>query len=158
MPDPGLSYVDEDEAITDRRIEYAKNTRGRSNRNTDTVWRKARNRTEAVDAANARWSELAAAQRTASTSFSDDPRQVLYLVEYETTKYSNTGEKIADLYRGADPPNTVDRSHAAHYIPRPGGWESGTRDRIRPARAGVERLPVLTPRADRELAVRWARP
>ena len=123
MPDPGLSYVDEDEAITDRRIEYAKNTRGRSNRNTDTVWRKARNRTEAVDAANARWSELAAAQRTASTSFSDDPRQILYLVEYETTKYSNTGEKIADVYRGVEPPNTVDRSHAAHYIPRPRGWE-----------------------------------
>ena len=123
MPDPGLSYVDEDEAITDRRIEYAKNTRGRSNRNTDTVWRRARNRTEAVDAANARWSELAAAQRTASTSFSDDPRQILYLVEHETTLYSNTGEKIADVYRGAEPPNTVDRAHAAHYIPRPRGWE-----------------------------------
>ena len=123
MPDPGLSYVDEDEAITDRRIEYARNTRGRSNRNADTVWRRARNRKEAVDAANARWSELAAAQRTASTSFSDDPRQILYLVEHETTLYSNTGEKIADVYRGVEPPNTVDRPHAAHYIPRPRGWE-----------------------------------
>ena len=123
MPDPGLSYVDEDEAITDRRIEYAKNTRGRSNRNADTVWKRARNRREAVDAANARWSEFAAAKRASSTSFSDDPRQVLYLVEHETTLYSNTGEKIADLYRGADPPNTLDRSQAAHYVPRPWGWK-----------------------------------
>ena len=123
MPDPGLSYVDEDEAITDRRIEYARNTRGRSDRNADTVWRRARNRKEAVDAANARWSEFAAAKRTSSTSFSDDPRQVLYLVEHETTLYSNTGEKIADVYRGVDPPNTLDRSHAAHFIPRPRGWE-----------------------------------
>ena len=121
MPDPGLSYVDE--AITDRRIEYAKNTRGRSNRNTDTVWSRARSRKEALDAANARWSQFASAKRASSTSFSDDPRQVLYLVEHETTLYSDTGEKIADVYRGADPPNTLDRSHAAHYIPRPRGWE-----------------------------------
>ena len=123
MPAPGLSYTDEDEAITDRRIEYARNTRGRSNRNADTVWRRARNRKEAVDAANARWSEFAAAKRTSSTSFSDDPRQVLYLVEHETTLYSNTGENIADVYRGVDPPNTLDRSHAAPFIPRPRGWE-----------------------------------
>ena len=123
MSDPGLSYRDEDEAITDRRIEYAKNTRSRSNRNADTVWRRARNRRDAVDAANARWSEFAAAKHTSSTSFSDDPRQVMYLVEYETTTYTDKGEKIADLYRGADPPNTIDRSHAAHYIPRPRGWE-----------------------------------
>ena len=123
MPDPRLSYVDEDEAITDRCIEYARNTRGRSDRNADTVWRRARNRKEAVDAANARWSEFASAKRTSSTSFSDDPRQIMYLVEHETTLYSDTGEKIADLYRGADPPNTIDRAHAAHYIPRPRGWD-----------------------------------
>ena len=123
MPDPHLSCIDEDEAITDRRIEYARNTGGRSNRNADTVWRRARSRKEAVDAANARWSEFASAKRTSATSFSDDPRQLLYLVEYETTLYSNTGEKITDVYRGADPPNTLDRSHAAHYIPRPRGWK-----------------------------------
>ena len=123
MPDPGLSYVDEDEAITDRRIEYARNTRGRSDRNADTVWGRARNRREAVDAADARRSEFAAAKRTSSTSFSDDPRQLLYLVEHEATLYSDTGEKIADLYRGADPPNTLDRSQAAHYVPRPRGWK-----------------------------------
>ena len=123
MPAPGLSCTDEDEAIADRRIEYATNTRGRSNRNTDTVWRRARSRKEAVDAANARWSEFAAAKRTSSPSFSDDPRQILYLVEHETTLYSDTGEKIADVYRGADPPNTLNRSHTAHYIPRPRGSE-----------------------------------
>ena len=123
MPDPGLSYVDEDEAIIDRRIEYARHTKNRSNRNADTVWRSARNRKDAVDAANARWSEFASATRTSSTSFSDDPRQAMFLVEHETTLYSDAGEKIADLYRGVDPPNTLDRSHAAHYVPRPWGWK-----------------------------------
>ena len=122
-PDPGLSYVDEDEAIINRRVEYASSIRDWSSRDTDTVWRRARNRKEAVDAANARWSELAAAQRTSATSFSDDPRQVLYLVEHETTLYSEAGEKIVDLYRGVDPPNTLDRSQAAHYVPRPWDWE-----------------------------------
>ena len=122
MPDPRLSCVDEDEAITDRCIEYARNTRDRSDRNADTVWRRARSRKEAVDAANARWSEFASAKRTSSTSFSDDPRQMMYLVEHETTLYSDTGENIADLYRGADPPNAIDRAHAAHYIPMPRGW------------------------------------
>ena len=123
MSDPGLSYIDEDEAITDRRIEYAKNTRSRSNRNADTVWRRARNRKEAVDAANARWSEFASAKRASSTSFSDDPRQLLYPIEHEATVYSKRRGRFVDLYRGADPPNTIDRSHAAHYIPRPRGWE-----------------------------------
>ena len=123
MPEPRLSYVDEDEAITGRCIEYARNTRGRSNRNTDTVWRRARSRKEAVEAANARWSEFASATRPSSTSFSDDARRILYLVEHETTLYSDTGEKIVDVYRGADPPNTLDRSHAAHYVPRPWGWK-----------------------------------
>ena len=123
MPDSGLSYSDEDDAIIERRIEYAKNTKNRSNRNADTVWRRARNRKDAVDAANARWSEFASAKRNSSTSFSDDPRQVMYLVEYETTTYTDKGEKIADVYRGVEPPNTLDRSHAAHYVPRPWGWK-----------------------------------
>ena len=122
-PDPGLSYVDEDEAIINRRVEYASSIRDWSSRDTDSVWRRARNRKQAVDAANARWSEFAAAARTSSTSFSDDPRQLLYLVEHETTLYSEAGEKIVDLYRGVDPPNTLDRSQAAHYVPRPWDWE-----------------------------------
>ena len=123
MSDPGLSYRDEDDAIIERRTEYARNTRNRSNRDADTVWRRARNRKEAVDAANARWSESAAAQRTSSISFSDDPRQLLYPIEHEATVYSRSRGRFVDLYRGADPPNTIDRSHAAHYIPRPRGWE-----------------------------------
>ena len=123
MSDPGLSYRDEDDAIIARRTEYAKNTRNRSNRGADTVWRRARNRKEALDAANARWSEFASAKRTSSTSFSDDPRQLLYPIEHEATVYSKRRGRFVDLYRGADPPNTIDRSHAAHYIPRPRGWE-----------------------------------
>ena len=121
MSDPGLSYRDEDDAIIARRTEYAKNTRNRSNRGADTVWRRARNRKEAVDAANARWSEFASAKRASSTSFSDDPRQLLYPIEHEATVYSKRRGRFVDLYRGADPPNTIDRSHAAHYIPRPRG-------------------------------------
>ena len=39
--------------------------------------------------------------------------------------YSRSRRRFVDLYRGADPPNTIDRSHAAHYIPRPRGWEPG---------------------------------
>ena len=104
MSDPGLSYRDEDDAIIERRTEYAKNTRNWSNRDADTVWRRARNRKEAVDAANARWSELASAKRTSSTSFSDDPRRILYPIEHEATVYSKRRGRFVDLYRGADPP------------------------------------------------------
>ena len=89
----------------------------------DSVWSRGRDRRVAAQEANARWSEFAAAQRTSSTSFSDDPRQLLYPIEHEATVYSNRRGRFVDLYRGADPPNTIDRSHAAHYIPRPRGWE-----------------------------------
>ena len=124
MPAPGLSYTDEDEAIADRRIEYARNTRGRSNRNADTVWRRARSRKEAVrtrptPAGPSPPRQSAPRQRPSATTRA----RLLYLVEHETTLYSETGEKIADVYRGADPPNTLDRSHAAPFIPRPRGWE-----------------------------------
>ena len=123
MSDPGLSYRDEDDAIIELRTEYARNTRNRSTRDADTVWRRGRDRKEAVDAANVRWSQFAAAKRTSSTSFSDDPRQLLYPIEHEATVYKKKRGRFVDLYRGADPPNTIDRSHAAHYIPRPRGWE-----------------------------------
>ena len=123
MSDPGLSYRDEDDAIIERRTEYARNIRNRSNRDADTVWRRARNRKEAVDAANARWSEFASAKRTSSTSFSDDPRQLLYPIEHEATVYSRRRGRFVELYRGADPPSTIDRSHAAHFVPRPRGRE-----------------------------------
>ena len=78
----------------------------------------------ALREANSRWSEFTAAQRTSTVSFSDDPRQLLYHVEPEATVYSRRRRTYVDLYRGADPPNTIDRAHAAHYIPRPGSWES----------------------------------
>ena len=123
MSDPGLSYRDEDDAIIERRTEYARNIGNRSNRNADTVWRRARSRQEAVDAANARWSEFASAQRTSSISFSDEPRQILYPIEHEATVYSERRGRFVELYRGADPPSTIDRSHAAHYVPRPRGRE-----------------------------------
>ena len=119
---------------------------------TDTMWSGERNRTAAWREANARWSEFAAAQRTSSVSFSDDPRQLTYLVEHEATVYSRSRGRYVDLYRGAEPPNTIDRAHAALHpqTPRLG---AGTRDRIRPALARVERVPVLAPRADREHAI-----
>ena len=123
MSDPGLSYRDEDDAIIERRTEYARNIGNRSNRNADTVWRRARSRQEAVDAANARWSEFASAQRTSSISFSDEPRQILYPIEHEATVYSERRGRFVELYRGADLPSTIDRSHAAHYVPRPRGRE-----------------------------------
>ena len=89
---------------------------------TDTMWSGERNRTAAWRKANARWSEFAAAQRTSSVSFGD-PRQLTYLVEHEATVYSRSRGTYVDLYRGAEPPNTIDRAHATHYIPRPRGWE-----------------------------------
>ena len=55
-------------------------------------------------------------------SFSDDARQLLYHVEYERT-VKRRGSNV-DLFRGVDPPNTIDRTHAAHYVPRPQGWET----------------------------------
>ena len=37
--------------------------------------------------------------------------------------YSKSRGRYVGLHRGSDPPNTIDRAHAAHYIPRPRGWE-----------------------------------
>ena len=120
------SYRDVHDHVIRLRRERAEDTMNRFNQGTataDSVWRRGRNRKAAAREANARWSEFAAAQRTSSISFSDDPRQLLYPVEHEATVYSKSRGRFVDLYRGADPPNTIDRSHAAHYIPRPRGWE-----------------------------------
>ena len=76
---------------------------------------------QARKAANDRWAALASANRAAPISFGDDPRRILPLVEQETASCPVQGEKIADPYRGVDLPNTLDRSHAAHYIPEPRG-------------------------------------
>ena len=139
-PETG-SYGDVDDAVLEMRREQAEDNKRWFNDGTvdadsvwaDTLWSGERNRTAAAREANARWSELAAAQRTSSVSFGDDPHQL--------------------LYHAAEPANTVDRAHAAHYVPRPPERGAGPRDRIRAALAGVERLPVLAPRADREHAV-----
>ena len=90
---------------------------------TGTMWSGDRFRTAALREANERWSEFAAVQRASSVTFSDEPRQLTYPIEHEATVYSRSRERYVDLYRGADPPNTIDRAHAAHYVPRPRGWE-----------------------------------
>ena len=120
------SYTDVHDQVIHLRREWAEHNMNRFNRgtgNADSVWSRGRNRKVAVREANARWSEFAAAQRTSPISFSDDPRQLLYPIEHEATVYSKSRGRYVDLYRGAEPPNTIDRSHAAHYIPRPRGWE-----------------------------------
>ena len=126
------TYADLDELEIRRRIEqagYNKRVFNDSTIDADSVWRDTmwsgdRREVAALREANSRWSEFTAAQRTSTVSFSDDPRQLLYHVEPEATVYSRRRRTYVDLYRGADPPNTIDRAHAAHYIPRPGGWES----------------------------------
>ena len=102
--------------------EFNKRYFNRGGETADSVWSSGHNRKAAIREANARWSEAAAAQRTSALSFGDDPRQLLYHVEYERT-VSRKGSDV-DLFRAVDPPNTIDRSHAAHFIPRPRGWET----------------------------------
>ena len=115
----------EDDALIERRTAYAKRIRTRPIRRRDSVWGGAGGGTEAqvTRAANDGWAAFASANRTAAVSFSDDPRRTLALVEHETTSCSDPGENIAEPYCGIDLPNTLDRSHAAHYIPEPGGWK-----------------------------------
>ena len=126
------TYADLDELEIRRRLEqagYNKRVFNDSTIDADSVWRGTmwsgdRREVAALREANSRWSEFTAAQRTSTVSFSDDPRQLLYHVEPEATVYSRRRRTYVDLYRGADPPNTIDRAHAARYIPRPGSWES----------------------------------
>ena len=123
MSHPVIDVNGEDDALIERRTAYAKHIRARTIQRRDSVWGGVGGRTEAQarKAANDRWAAVASANRTAPISFGDDPRRILTLVEHEATSYPDQGEKIADPYRGADLPNTLDRSHAAHYIPEPRG-------------------------------------
>ena len=89
----------------------------------DGTWSGGRSRGAAARDANARWSESTAAQRSSAISFSDDARQLLYRIEHERTVFPESGRRNVGLFRDADPPNTVDRAHAAHYIPRPRGGQ-----------------------------------
>ena len=121
------SYRDVDDAGIEMHREWArynKNRRNRGGNTADSVWSGDRGRRAAIQEANARWSEFAATHHTSSTTFGDDPRQLLYQIEYDETVYSKKRGTYIDRFRGADPPNTIDRAHAAHYIPRPGSWES----------------------------------
>ncbi|MCY4467227.1 MAG: hypothetical protein OXC08_00785, partial [Thiotrichales bacterium] len=103
---PGTYQDVSDTTIDIRNIQAQFNkTAGEWSGNTvDSVWSGAGSRSEAVQKANARWSEFATAQRTSSTAFGNDPRQILFGTD--------------------DLPNTIDRTHAAHYVPRPRHWES----------------------------------
>ena len=125
------SYTDLPDDAIQARLAQARDNRRWSNDGTSatdsvwtgTMWSGERRDVAALREANARWSEFAAAQRTSSVAFSDDPRQLTYLVEHEATVRTRSRGRYVDLYRGAEPPNTIDRAQATHYIPRPRGWE-----------------------------------
>ena len=105
---PGFdTYQDVSDATIDIRniqAQFNKTASEWSGNTVDSVWSGAGSRSEAMQNANARWSGFAAVQRTSSTAFGSDPRQILF---------------------GADDlPNTIDSAHAAHYVPKPKHWES----------------------------------
>ena len=88
------AYRDEDDGLIRMRREWAehdKNRRNRGDNTADGVWSGDHGRRVAIREANARWSELAAAERTSSTTFGGGPRQLLYHVV---------------------------RDHTAHHVPR----------------------------------------
>ena len=123
MSHPVIDVNDEDDALIERRTAYAKHIRTRPIRRRDSVRGGVGGRTEVQvsKAANDRWAAFASANRTAPISFSEDPRRIPTLVEHETTPCPDQGGNIVDPYRGADLPSTLDRSHAAHYVPEPRG-------------------------------------
>ena len=124
------TYEDGDELEIRRRLQqagYNKRVFNDSTIDDDSVWRGALWSGDRMDVAalresNARWSEFTAAERTSTVSFSDDARQLLYHAEYERT-VKGRGSNV-DLFRGVDPPNTIDPAHATHNVPRPRGWET----------------------------------
>ena len=108
VPDAPLDRRD---GIIQMRIDVAQTIRRRFNDGMgdagsvwrDVLWSGERRDVAATREANARWSEFTSVQRTSKISFSDEPHQI--------------------LFRSVEPPNTVDRAHAAYYISRPRGWE-----------------------------------
>ena len=82
-------------------------------------WSGDRGRRAAIREANARWSEFAALERTSSTTFGDDSRQLMYHVECDDTVISGRRGTYVDRFRGADPPSTIDRAHTSRYVPGP---------------------------------------
>ena len=140
---PVIDVEDGYDALIERRTAYAKNIGTRPIRRRDSVWGGVGGCTQAQarKAANDRWAAVASANRTAPLSFGDDPRRILPLVEHETASCPVQGEKIADPYRGADLPNTHDRSHAAHYIPEPRGSKADCETGFGRASTGWDELP-----------------
>ena len=113
--------------IVRHRLARAADNSSRPSRGTDTsdgVWTGDRDRSAALRKANARWSELAGSQRTSTVSFGDGPRLLLHCVEHETTVDLRSHGRHVDPYRGADAVNTIDRTHAAHYIPGLRNWKT----------------------------------
>ena len=143
ISDPVIDVEDGYDALIERRAAYAENIRTKPLRRRDSVRGGVRGHTEAQasKAANDRWAALASANRIAPISFSDDPRRILTLVEHETTSRPDRGRKIADPYRGADLPNTHDRSHAAHYIPEPRGSKADCETGFGRASTGWDEFP-----------------
>ena len=128
------SYRDADDMLNRIRREWAergRNWRNRRGNTADSEWSGDRGRRAAIREANARWSEFAAAERT--STFGDDPRQPLYHVECDYTVSSGGRGAYVDRFRGADPPNTIDRARTSRYVP-------GPRRRVATLVAGFGRL------------------
>ena len=120
------SYRDLHDAMFRSRREWAEQVQSRLERDAGTAggaWSRGRGRRTAGHAANARWTESAAAQRTLPVAFDDDPRRLADLVEHDAAMYPERGESFVDPYRGADPPNTIDHSQTARHAPVPRGRE-----------------------------------
>ena len=143
LEDPVIDIQDDADALAELRSAYAKGIGTRPVRRWDSVRGGFGHGTGAPEGnpANARWVALAAANRTAPITFSDDPRRILTLVELETTSCPGRGGRIADPYRGAELPNTLDRSHGAHYVPEPQDREPDCETGFGRVSAGWNELP-----------------
>ena len=104
-------------AFVERRRAYAKNIGTLAARNRDAARFGVCTQTQTRQAANGRWAALASANRTAPDSFGDDPSRIPPVVEHDTASLLDRGGQIVDPALGAEFPNTLDRSHATHYVP-----------------------------------------
>ena len=118
-------YRDADDMPTRTLREWAEHDRSRRrNQGGNTAqrqWSGDRGRRAAIREASARWSEFAALERTSSTTFGDDSRRLMDHVECDYTVFSGRRGTYVDRFRGADPPNTIDRAHTSRYVPGPRG-------------------------------------
>ena len=123
---------DDDDALIERRATYARSVSRRLLGRRDPVRGGAGSHGDSQVARpdNTRWAALASASRFVPVSFGDSPCSRPALAEHRTTSFSGRGDAIADSHRGVELPNTLDRSHAAHFIPeariRGPGCETGS--------------------------------